>query len=199
MVRSFGTKYRGNFARGRGISGSRRGNSLGGFRKSSIASGNAKRKQSLSSSITSRSRIFEVHGGRRVNTSIGRLNKRRILRPGNNRNITNIGKPGFGRRQTNIRGKFSTRGNISNNVRRGRSGMRGGRGKGRNGKGNNRMSQKTTMASLDAALDSYMGVDACKARLDSQLDSYFSGQIDMSGNDNVMASESSQQPSLITL
>lgn len=55
----------------------------------------------------------------------------------------------------------------------------------------------------DAALDSYMGADVCKARLDSQLDSYFSGQ--STGNDSMVTGDSSmnvesnQEPVLISL
>lgn len=55
----------------------------------------------------------------------------------------------------------------------------------------------------DAALDSYMGADVCKARLDSQLDSYFSGQ--STGNDSMVTDDSSmnvesnQEPVLISL
>lgn len=49
-----------------------------------------------------------------------------------------------------------------------------------------------------------MGVDACKARLDSQLDSYFSGQ--STGNndavvieDSSMNIETSQEPNMVSL
>jgi len=54
--------------------------------------------------------------------------------------------------------------------KRGSSSWRGGRGRGGGGRGG-----RLSSSALDAQLDAYMGEDATKARLDTQLEMYFSG------------------------
>jgi len=56
--------------------------------------------------------------------------------------------------------------------KRGSSSWRGGRGRGGGGGGRG---GRLSSSALDAQLDAYMGEDATKARLDTQLEMYFSG------------------------
>lgn len=150
-------------------------------------------------------------GGRRINTSFGSLNKRNY----SNRSSTSFLSRSYkDRRNNGDKGGLS----VSRGGRNRASGVsnaggfrrRGGSFNPKSRNGNRRYqksrtsSKQTTVASLDAALDTYMGSEVCKARLDSQLDAYFSGQnagegegVAVSRGDLAMSMDANQESAMI--
>eukprot|EP01054_Gregarina_sp_Poly1_P007377 Gregarina_sp_Poly_1__7376@NODE_407_length_8828_cov_117_859034_g331_i0_p4_GENE_NODE_407_length_8828_cov_117_859034_g331_i0NODE_407_length_8828_cov_117_859034_g331_i0_p4_ORF_typecomplete_len209_score22_29FoP_duplication/PF13865_6/1_1e04FoP_duplication/PF13865_6/0_52FoP_duplication/PF13865_6/7_NODE_407_length_8828_cov_117_859034_g331_i074878113 len=123
------------------------------------------------------SQLQGVSSGNRgsTNMSINRTGFRRGRGGSSQGAISSMNKNtsgGTARGRSNVQRRDFRGGNgQGNNSRGNRGGMRG-RGRGRQ--------QPTSAAALDAQLDEYMGEDVRKARMDTELDAYFS----RTGDDN---------------
>ncbi|KAF7458916.1 Chromatin target of PRMT1 protein-like protein [Cryptosporidium felis] len=166
-----------------------------------------------------RPKVIGGQGGRRVNTNFDGLNRRKSAGSRNyvgggfsfSRNTRGVGgnRKGMGHtRFYSLTGKSGPDGKHNGDGSRGRGNSGGFRRRGnrtwRSRGGRRPQKNNNSISSLDAALDSYMGVDACKARLDSQLDSYFSGHGNgnndgMLAGDSAMNMETNQEPVMISL
>ncbi|KAH8739614.1 hypothetical protein FG386_001171 [Cryptosporidium ryanae] len=165
----------------------------------------------------SKSSVSRGFGGRRINNSYSNLGKRRNSLSRNENNNNSFSKNYRERRNNNLL-KFNKNGSsltrrrdnnnrykgsgVSTNFRRRGSFNSKFRGSNNRRYQKNKNYKKMTVSSLDAALDTYMGSEVCKARLDSQLDSYFSGQsaseeVVASGSDLAMNMDGNQESVMI--